>query len=288
MSRPSLFAVEHIRKMRGGSQAQLIRASDGNPYVTKFQNNPGGIRTLTSEFFATKLALFLGLPMAEVAVIEVSDRLIANTPELRVEIGGATIPCAAGLQFASRYVADPATEQVFDYMPETQFWRVVNRDDLVQMLGFDKWTGNCDGRQAVFTKLAGESSYRMTCIDQHYCFDGERWIFPDLPLMGSYYRSHVYHTVTGWESFEPILTRIEEIEYADLWRCAAQIPYEWYEHDGESLFQLVEMLYRRRSSVRDLITAFRNSMRTPFPHWKQSASNPAVRKLAMHAEYAEY
>jgi hypothetical protein len=49
--------------------------------------------------------------------------------------------------------------------------------------------------------------------------------------------------------------------------------------------QLVEMLYRRRSSVRDLITAFRNSMSNPFPNWKQSASNPAVRKLAIHAEY---
>jgi hypothetical protein len=61
--------------------------------------------------------------------------------------------------------------------------------------------------------------------------------------------------VTGWESFEPLLIRIEEIEYTDLWRCAAQIPYEWYEHDG-----VVEMLYRRRSSVRNLVTEFRNSM----------------------------
>ena len=77
---------------------------------------------------------------------------------------------------------------------------------------FDKWTGNCDGRQAVFTKRAGEPGYL------------------------------IYESVTSWESFEPILSRIEEIEYADLWRCAAKIPYEWYEHDGEGLFQLVETL----------------------------------------------
>lgn len=71
----------------------------------------------------------------------------------------------------------------------------------------------------------------------------------------------------GWKSFEPTLARIEKIEYADLWRCAAQIPYEWYGHDEEGLFQLVEMLYQRRSLVRDLITAFRESMRNPFPKW---------------------
>jgi hypothetical protein len=277
MSRPSLFAVERIRKMRGGSQAHLIRASDGNLYVTKFQNNPGGIRTLASEFLATKLAITLGLPMAEGAVIEVSDQLIENTQELRIEIGGTTIPCATGLQFASRYVADPATEQVFDYMPETQFCRVVNRHDLVRILVFDKWTGNCDGRQAVFTKRASESGYRMTFIDQHYCFNGGRWTFPDLPLMGTYFRNKVYESVTGWESFEPILTKIEEIEYADLWRCAAQIPYDWYEHDSDGLFELVETLYRRRSSVRDLVTAFRDFMSRPFPLWNDLLRSGSTR-----------
>jgi hypothetical protein len=285
MSRPSLFAVEHIRKMRGGSQAHLLRASDGNCYVTKFQNNPGGIRTLASEFLATKLALFLGLPMAEVQVIEVSQSLIAKTPELRIEIGATTIACASGLQFASRYVADPAIERVFDYMPETQFSRAVNRHDLVHILAFDKWTGNCDGRQTVFTKRDREPGYRMTFIDQHYCFNGECWTFPDLPLMGTYFRNHEYEGVTGWESFEPILTRIEEIEYADLWRCAAQIPYDWYEHDGEGLFQLIEVLHRRRSRVRNLITEFRHSMRRPFPNWQRSASNPGKSNIAIHAEH---
>ena len=282
---PVLSAVQHLRRMRGGTQAHLMRASDGNLFVVKFQNNPEHVRALASEFFATKLGLFLGLPMAEAVVIEVSDWLIEHTPELRIEIGNTTIPCVAGLHFASRYAADGAMDRVFDYMPETQFGRVVNRDDFVPMLAFDKWTGNCDGRQAVFAKRPDESHYRMTFIDQHYCFDGGRWVFPDHPLMGTYFRNQVYEGVTGWESFEPVLTRIEEMEYADLWRCAAQVPYEWYEHDGVGLFQLVEMLYRRRSRVRDLITEFRNSVRRPFPNWKQSAFASGSSKVAIHAEH---
>lgn len=260
MSRPSLFAVEHIRKMRGGSQAHLLRASDGNCYVTKFQNNPGGIRSLASEFLATKLALFVGLPMAEVQIIEVPESLIAVTPELRIEIDGFTIPCATGPQLGSRYAGDPTKDRVFDHIPQSQFRRVANRIDLLQMLVFDKWTGNCDGRQAVFIKRGSASRYQMTCIDQHYCFDGHGWSFPDASLHGGYGQIEVYAEVTGWESFEPTLSRIETIDYADLWRCAAVIPHEWIEYDGEGLFALIEVLHRRRFMVRELIRTFLSSL----------------------------
>lgn len=62
-------------------------------------------------------------------------------------------------------------------------------------------------------------------------------------------------------------SRIEAMDYADLWRCAAQIPLEWFEHDGEGLYVLIEELHRRRSFVRNLITAFHHSSRNPFPRW---------------------
>jgi hypothetical protein len=39
--------------------------------------------------------------MAEVAVIEVSDWLVSNSPELRVDVGGLAAPCSSGLQLAS-------------------------------------------------------------------------------------------------------------------------------------------------------------------------------------------
>lgn len=57
MSTTALFAVQHIRKLTGKTQAHLMRASDGHLYVTKFSNNPLGIRALVSEFLATKIEL---------------------------------------------------------------------------------------------------------------------------------------------------------------------------------------------------------------------------------------
>lgn len=282
MSRPPLFAVEHIRKMRGGSQAHLLRASDGNLYVTKFQNNPGGIRTLASEFLATELGLFLGLPVAVPQVIEVADSLIASTPALKIEIDGITSPCVPGLQLGSRYAGDPQKDRIFDHMPESQFHRVVNRTDIAQILAFDKWVGNCDRRQAVFVKQANRSRYRMIFIDQHYCLGGHWWSFPDLPLHGTYHDIHIYKNVTGWESFEPTLTRIKAIDYADLWRSAAQIPHEWIEHDGEGLFSVVETLHSRGGIVCDFITTFRNSSCNPFPSWRDCAfSSPQCLTAAL-------
>jgi hypothetical protein len=35
-----LRAVEHIRRARGGSQAQVMRTDDGELYLLKLQNNP--------------------------------------------------------------------------------------------------------------------------------------------------------------------------------------------------------------------------------------------------------
>jgi ABC-type nitrate/sulfonate/bicarbonate transport system substrate-binding protein len=82
-----------------------------------------------------------------------------------------------------------------------------------------------------------------------------------------YARNCVYKHVTGWEAFEPALTRAEEIDIDQIWRIAAEIPPEWYEFDTAGLNRLVEGLYSRRSAIRALITAFRHSTRTPFPNW---------------------
>src|SRR5438477_7117658 len=96
-------AVQHVRRMRGGSQSHLLRASDGSLYVTKFMNNPQHVRVLANEMLATRLGQWLRLPMPDVEVIEVPDWLIASTSELRIETGGSKIPCSTGKQLASRY-----------------------------------------------------------------------------------------------------------------------------------------------------------------------------------------
>jgi hypothetical protein len=263
-----ISAIQHVRRLRGGSQSQLLRASDGLYYVTKFQNNPQHVRVLANEMLATRLGEFLGLPVPPVSPIEVCDWLIEHTDELRVDIAGLRTAFKPGVHLASAYVADPRECQVFDYLPEGLLQRVTNIKDFARVIVLDKWTCNADGRQAVFSRQAKRrATYKATFIDQGYCFNAGDWDFPDSPLRGVYARNHVYKHVTGWDAFEPALTRAEEIDIDQICRIAAEIPPEWYEFDTAGLNRLVETLYSRRFAIRTLITAFRKSSRNPFPHW---------------------
>src|SRR5215469_10808074 len=222
-----LYAVQHIRKMRGGSQAQFLRASDGNFYVTKFQNNPQHPRVLANEMLASRLGKWLGLPVPEVAAIEVSEWLIDNTLELRIESAGHTVRCQSGRHLGSRYPVDPWEGVVFDYLPESMFDKVRNADAFPRMLVLDKWAGNADGRQAIFSRSGRQRKYTVHFIDQGYCFNAGEWTFPDLALHGVYYRNYAYAHVTGWNCFEPCLSAVEQLDPKTIIKMAEDIPPEW-------------------------------------------------------------
>ena len=137
------------------------------------------------------------------------------------------------------------------------------------MLPLDKWTCNANGRQAVFYRRGREKRYTATFIDQGFCFNAAEWRFQDAPLRGVYMRNAVYREVTGWESFEPWLSTLEQVEAQRIWEIAEAVPPEWYENEAGVLEQLVEKLIERRAEVRDRIREFRESSRKPFPNWER-------------------
>jgi len=97
------LAVEHVRRMRGGAQAHLMRCDDDGYYIVKFQNNPQHLRILANEMLATRLAARLGLCVPQVEVVEVRPELIAYTTDLVMQLGMGRIPCSAGKQFGSQF-----------------------------------------------------------------------------------------------------------------------------------------------------------------------------------------
>jgi hypothetical protein len=261
-------AVQHIRRMRGGAQSHLMRASDGCYYVVKFQNNPQHVRVLANELFATRLAQRLGIPVPEPAVIEVSSWLIEHTEELRCQLAGEKIPFSSGLCFGSRFITEPEkVGTVLDYLPEASFDKVTNLYDFARILVLDKWACNSDGRQCVFTRPPRCRKYRVTFIDHGYCFNAGEWTFPDVPLRGVYACNEAYASVTGWRSFEPALSCAQCMSMEDIQKCAAGIPEAWYGHDTDALNRIGETLYSRRQKIADLIQSVRESSRNPFPNW---------------------
>jgi hypothetical protein len=263
----AVLAVQQIRRMRGGAQGHLMLGSDGKLWVVKFQNNPQHTRVLANEMLATGLAAAAGLTVPETAVVEVSSWLIENTPELEVDLGSRRVKCAPGLQFGARYVGGMMPGQVVDYLPEQQLGEIRNLEEFAGMLALDKWTGNVNGRQAVFLKKARERRYKACFIDQGYCFHAGEWRFEDAPLRGVYPRNAVYAHVGGWASFEPWLTRMETMDASLVWQTAEEIPPEWYGGDLGEMEALVEALLKRRGLIRRLVEEFGRSDREPFPKW---------------------
>ena len=300
-------ALEQIRRMRGGAQSHLMRCSDGNYYVVKFQNNPQHRRILVNELLGTRLASRLGLPTAPVEVVEVGAELIGLTPELCIELPRSRMPCAAGLQFGSRYPGDPRQMTLHDFLPDEKLQAVKNLHEFAGMLVFDKWVCNTNGRQTVFfeepeqtsgttpitagpgqpevargtlprgegiengvrEEAARERIYRTVMIDQGFCFNAGEWNFPDAPLRGLYARSRVYQGVTGMDSFGPWLERLEKrITEKVLAELSEEIPPAWYEDDYDAMLRVLEQLYRRRKRVEELILSAKSSNRQPFGNWR--------------------
>jgi len=270
----TVLAIQQIRKMRGGSQSHLMLGEDGDPWVVKFQNNPQHLRVLPNELLGTRLGGVIGLTVPHCDVVEVTPWLIDQTSELEMDFGHRRERCRPGLHFGSRLVGGLLPGHAADYLPEEQLLEVRNLNEFAGALALDKWTCNANGRQALFYRKGREKRYTATFIDQGFCFNAGEWRFVDAPLRGVYARNTVYRGITGWDHFEPWITRIEEMEAQRIWEIAEVVPPEWYEGDAGLLEQLVEKLLARRTAVRDLITAFRESSRQPFPNWNRASGTP--------------
>jgi len=256
--------------MRGGAQGHLMLGADENLYVVKFQNNPQATRVLANEFLATRLAEAVGLSVAKCDLVEVTPWLVESTPELCIKLAHGSELCRPGLQFGSRFAGGLMPGKIVDYLPEPLLRETRNLAEFAGMLALDKWTCNVNGRQAVFVRKGQEKRYSAVFIDQGYCFNGANWKFQDVALRGVFPRNAVYAHITGWESFEPWMSRLERLGAGKVWEIAEQVPVEWYGGDVSEMERLVEQLLMRQAGVRDLIEAFRKSDRVPFPNWGKS------------------
>lgn len=276
----AVLAVQHIRRMRGGAQGHLMLGADGHAYVVKFQNNPQHLRVLVNELMATKLAAAIGLTTPACDVVEVTDWLIENTADLDLDFGRRRERCKPGLHFGSRLVGGLMPGHVVDYLPEEQLVEVRNLEEFAGVLTLDKWTCNTNGRQAVFSRKPREKKYTAAFMDYGFCFNAGEWVYRDSPLRGVYARNAVYRSVTGWENFEPWLSRIAALAPETVWGIAETVPPEWYEGDVSALEALVEQLLKRRDRVRELIDGFRESAREPFPNWGRSGEKMRAEQFA--------
>jgi len=256
--------VHHIEQMRSSQHAQLVRCSDGGIYVIKFFRTARHRRSLCNELFATLLAQLIGLPVAQSALAKVPSVIINGSPGLR----GLGLRTAGEVAFASTMRRDyRAVVSCFDYLPECSRVEVRNLQAFAGMLAFDKWLGNAGRRQAVFARAKDERRYTATFIDHSDCFNGQQWAFSDDALAGTYPVRDVYAPVRDWSTFEPWLTRIEQLDPNLIRAVANSIPKRWYGRDRLQFEKLITNIAIRRGFVRQLIMDFVRSSPESFPNW---------------------
>ena len=265
------------RKMRGGAQAHLLEASDGNSYVVKFHNNPQHRRILVNEWIASTFLHYLDIAAPETAMVELTQEFLAATPAVHIQLGRERRPVTPGWHFGSRFPGDPMRTVVYDFLPDTLLEQVENLRDFLGILAFDKWMGNADSRQAIFFRARvhdplAENPPRLgfvaQMVDNGYVFEGPHWRLGESAIQGLYFRPLVYRTVRGLAEFEPWLDRIRNFPEEVVDQAVKRIPPVWLEGDGDELERLLERLMRRRARVPDLIEQCCSGPSNPFPDWR--------------------
>lgn len=272
-------ATRFIRKMRGGAQAHLLEASDGNFYVVKFQNNPQHRRILINELLSSEILTHLGVAAPPHEFVAVSPEFLAANPEVYIQTGTRHHEVVPGWHFGSRHPGDPNTLAIYDFIPDALLHQVANAEQFRAALVFDRWVANADGRQAIFFRAQlkdwlarpgippRKQGFVALMVDHGFAFNGPHWDFPESAIMGLYPRRTVYQDVRSLDDFEPWLTRAMTCPAAVFDRALRQVPPEWLEHDDEALERLVEKLGRRQKRLREILEACREAPGNPFPKW---------------------
>jgi hypothetical protein len=252
IARPTTVnATQTLRKMRGVSQAHLMRADDRHHYVVKF-DTPQNRRTLVNELLAGLFLEHLGFQTAGSAVVQLSSEVLPS-----------------GKHFGSRFPGDPDKTVVYDFVPDSVVRKVENRSEFAGLLAFDKWVGNEDFRQCVFVRATPQERFRAIWIDNGQAFGGPEWQIVDTPRKGIYLSSAAYESVRGWSDFEPWVEALRNFPETVVEQAIDILPPEWVAGDGIRLRRLKDQLLLRRSKVAEYLERTLEQKPEAFSNWRK-------------------
>jgi hypothetical protein len=258
-------AVHLYRKLRGSSQAVLARCSDGLYYAIKFTNNPNGICALRNELVTTRLAQALDLPVPNCSLVFVDEWLLTHTPEVAMTTGATRSKYEAGTHLGSATPYDVQRSQAFEAVFSGFTNRITNPREFAGMLVLDLWTGRSAARQLLLVRdptATAYGAYKAVFIDHKMNLSYEGGTDGVYPFASC---RDVYRSIYGWESFEPWLTRIEELDLKVIRWALTCVPDGWGAGE-EWRLQVFNHLNEGRA-VGSRISQLRTQNPDIFPNW---------------------
>lgn len=245
-----------VRRMRGGSQAQLVEASDGNFYVAKFLGNPQGNRTLVNELVAHQLLRALEISTPRLRLLN-----LPNTPELLenayFSVNAKRVFVQPGTHLGSMCPANPDDVAIFDFLPQRLFNLVGNIEEFATMFVFDRWLFNVDPRQAIFFRdrsRSEKSIFRACFIDHGMSFGGPRWKLGDTTPYGLAAQKSAYLRLDMAALTLRAIDTIKAIPESTIIGLDECIPREWLaDGDADCLAGLLGQLEGRRTRLDSVV-----------------------------------
>jgi len=255
-----LRAVTFVRRMRGGAQSSLLRASDGALYVVKMHGNPQGPNVLANEALGSWLAAQLGLETPAWRQISISDEFLAQNPEMWFETPTGRVRPPAGVHYASRLVESQGEGSVYEILPRSWFARVKNREDFLGMLLLDLWCNHTDNRQACFVQEAGARSLRAVFLDHGHMLNGADGASNARPAAALFLDREMYAGLWSQNQVNEWLRKICAISAQAAYTFVASLPEEW---SAAPLELTVASLLARRQMFQQLLPGVRAMVEGP-------------------------
>lgn len=112
----TVTATRYVTPLReGGSLPAIIEADDAGMYVLKFRGAGQGAKALIAELIAGEIARALGLPMPEIAFVEVDDELARTEPDPEIQ---DLIRASKGLNLALDFLPGAVTYDPLAIRPD--------------------------------------------------------------------------------------------------------------------------------------------------------------------------
>ncbi len=261
-SLPALSAENFLRRMRGGAQSSLVRASDGALYVVKLHGNPQGPNVLANEALGSWLAAQLGLETPAWRQISISDEFLAQNPEMWFETPSGRVRPAAGLHYASRLVETQADGSVYEILPRSWFARVQNREEFLGMLLLDLWCNHTDNRQACFVQEAGARGLRAVFLDHGHMFNGADGASDARAAAALFLDRAMYEGLWSQKQVNEWMRKICAIPAQAANTFVASLPAEW---SAAPMELTVVSLLERRQMLQQLLPGVRVLVEGPSP-----------------------
>jgi hypothetical protein len=227
-------ALQFGRRLRGGSQPIVAKASDGFLYTVKFADNPQGENLAFNESMGNAIYRACGLPGPHWAAVFISDGFLDRYPQCWIRTESGVRRPRPGWCFGSHFLGLSGAP-LFEVLPGTNLSRVRNRSDFLKAWVVDLLCQHADNRQALF--LEDESGWLDAYfIDHGHMFGGPRGTDRSDRWINRYLDPRIYSKVTEHDC-NVISQLLKSVDYEGLTRVVATLPATWVTVSARGSFQ---------------------------------------------------